>query len=201
MRGDPAAKRLGATSQLFGRNSQDFAIGPVVGLSTLRRIRCARLRRWRGVAKRANCGAGRCGCSNAKRMIDRGDRQHDVAVWFGVNPGRINDIATGVAATPSAVMNSRRRMRHPPGTMPVAGQHSTSPLPKARDRPQSVPRDPYLKRKLAHSPRHEAYHTGMTVQPSRPYHRRSCSIWLGYNGIVWYIDPFTTDLDAIVAVV
>ncbi|MEH2524001.1 MULTISPECIES: hypothetical protein [unclassified Bradyrhizobium] len=31
----------------------------------------------------------------AKGMIARGDRQHDIAAWFGVNPGRINDIATG----------------------------------------------------------------------------------------------------------
>jgi hypothetical protein len=54
---------------------------------------------------------------------------------------------------------------------------------------------------LAHSPRHEAYHLGMTVQPSRPYHRWSCSIWLSYDSIVGYINPFTADLDAIVPVV
>jgi hypothetical protein len=56
-------------------------------------------------------------------------------------------------------------------------------------------------RKSAHSPRHEAYHLGMSVPPNRPYHRWSCSIWLGYYGIVGYIDPFTTDLDTIVAIV
>ena len=31
----------------------------------------------------------------AKGMIERGDRQHDIAAWFGVNGGRIGDISTG----------------------------------------------------------------------------------------------------------
>lgn len=31
----------------------------------------------------------------AKAMLARGDRQHDVAAWFGVNGGRIAEIATG----------------------------------------------------------------------------------------------------------
>lgn len=31
----------------------------------------------------------------AKGMLDRGDRQHDVAAWFGVNAGRIAEIAAG----------------------------------------------------------------------------------------------------------
>lgn len=31
----------------------------------------------------------------AKGMILRGDRQHDVAAWFGVNGGRIGEIASG----------------------------------------------------------------------------------------------------------
>jgi hypothetical protein len=29
-----------------------------------------------------------------KGMLKRGDRQHDIAAWFGVNGGRIADIAT-----------------------------------------------------------------------------------------------------------
>lgn len=33
--------------------------------------------------------------SVAKGMLERGDRQHDIAAWFGVNGGRIADIATG----------------------------------------------------------------------------------------------------------
>lgn len=30
-----------------------------------------------------------------KGMLARGDRQHDIAAWFGVNAGRIAEIATG----------------------------------------------------------------------------------------------------------
>lgn len=30
-----------------------------------------------------------------KGMLDRGDRQHDIAAWFGVNGGRIGEIASG----------------------------------------------------------------------------------------------------------
>lgn len=30
-----------------------------------------------------------------KGMLIRGDRQHDVAAWFGVNGGRVAEIATG----------------------------------------------------------------------------------------------------------
>lgn len=33
--------------------------------------------------------------SIAKAMLARGDRQHDIAAWFGVNGGRIAEIATG----------------------------------------------------------------------------------------------------------
>ncbi|NBC33119.1 MAG: hypothetical protein GVY13_10635 [Alphaproteobacteria bacterium] len=31
----------------------------------------------------------------AKGMLERGDRQHDVAAWFGINGGRIAELATG----------------------------------------------------------------------------------------------------------
>ena len=30
-----------------------------------------------------------------KGMLARGDRQHDIAAWFGVNGGRIAEVATG----------------------------------------------------------------------------------------------------------
>jgi hypothetical protein len=33
--------------------------------------------------------------ATAKGMLLRGDRQHDIAAWFGVNGGRIGDISTG----------------------------------------------------------------------------------------------------------
>lgn len=32
-----------------------------------------------------------------KGMLRRGDRQHDIAAWFGVNGGRIGEIASGTA--------------------------------------------------------------------------------------------------------
>lgn len=31
----------------------------------------------------------------AKGMLARGDRQHDIAAWFGVNGGRIAEVANG----------------------------------------------------------------------------------------------------------
>lgn len=42
----------------------------------------------------------------AKGMLARGDRQHDIAAWFGENGGRIAEISTGqrgahVAAAPA----------------------------------------------------------------------------------------------------
>jgi hypothetical protein len=30
-----------------------------------------------------------------KGMVARGDRQHDIAAWFGVNGGRIGEVASG----------------------------------------------------------------------------------------------------------
>lgn len=45
-----------------------------------------------------------CDAAVVKGMLQRGDRQHDIAAWFGVNGGRIAEISTGdkfgdVAAT------------------------------------------------------------------------------------------------------
>lgn len=34
-----------------------------------------------------------------KGMLARGDRQHDIAAWFGVNGGRIGEISTGAKFT------------------------------------------------------------------------------------------------------
>lgn len=31
----------------------------------------------------------------AKGMLARGDRQHDIAAWFGVNAGRVAELASG----------------------------------------------------------------------------------------------------------
>lgn len=35
--------------------------------------------------------------AQVKGMLSRGDRQHDIASWFGVNGGRIAEVATGRA--------------------------------------------------------------------------------------------------------
>jgi hypothetical protein len=53
-----------------------------------------------------------------KGMLLRGDRQHDVAAWFGVNGGRVAEIATGyrfgaVSAAPDDELP-------PPGPYPKA---------------------------------------------------------------------------------
>lgn len=49
--------------------------------------------------------------SIAKGMLGRGDRQHDIAAWFGVNAGRVADVATG--------------RKHK--TVPAAPEHSLPP--------------------------------------------------------------------------
>jgi len=33
--------------------------------------------------------------ATVKAMLARGDRQHDIAAWFGVNGGRVGEIASG----------------------------------------------------------------------------------------------------------
>lgn len=37
-----------------------------------------------------------------KAMLNRGDRQHDIAAYFGVNGGRIAEVSTGDGAWPNA---------------------------------------------------------------------------------------------------
>jgi hypothetical protein len=46
-------------------------------------------------------------------MLARGDRQHDIAAWFGVNGGRIADIANG--KTHVSVQPAEKRKLPPPG--------------------------------------------------------------------------------------
>ena len=48
----------------------------------------------------------------AKGMLNRGDRQHDIAAWFGVNGGRIGEISRG--ATFSHVKPQKKDLP-PPG--------------------------------------------------------------------------------------
>lgn len=51
--------------------------------------------------------------SIVKGMLARGDRQHDIAAWFGVNGGRIGDISTG-AKFPNVVAAPQEKLP-PPG--------------------------------------------------------------------------------------
>lgn len=52
-----------------------------------------------------------------KGMLKRGDRQHDIAAYFGVNAGRIADISTGLRFREAPA----RRQQHlpPPGPYSV----------------------------------------------------------------------------------
>jgi hypothetical protein len=51
-----------------------------------------------------------------KGMLERGDRQHDIAAWFGVNSGRVAEIATG--AKFRWVLAAPRQELPPPGPYP-----------------------------------------------------------------------------------
>ncbi|MFN3590852.1 MAG: hypothetical protein ACK4TG_01540 [Thermaurantiacus sp.] len=55
-----------------------------------------------------------------KAMLARGDRQHDIAAWFGVNGGRIGEIASG------------RKYRSVPATTD-ANLPPVGPYPTGRD--------------------------------------------------------------------
>jgi hypothetical protein len=55
-----------------------------------------------------------------KGMLLRGDRQHDIAAWFGVNGGRIAEIATGYRF--AEVVPAAGDRLPPPGPYPRARQ-------------------------------------------------------------------------------
>jgi hypothetical protein len=55
-----------------------------------------------------------------KGMLERGDRQHDIAAWFGVNGGRIGEIAAGRRFR--AVAPAARSELPPPGPYPSGRQ-------------------------------------------------------------------------------
>jgi hypothetical protein len=52
-------------------------------------------------------------------MVNRGDRKHDIAAWFGLNQGRIAEVEDGAHGTPPAATASK---------LPPSG----SPGPRAR---------------------------------------------------------------------
>jgi len=51
-----------------------------------------------------------------KGMLNRGDRQHDIAAWFGVNGGRIAEILNGTKF--SEVDSVPTQLLPPPGPYP-----------------------------------------------------------------------------------
>ncbi len=53
-----------------------------------------------------------------KGMLERGDRQHDIAAWFGVNGGRIAEISSG--AKFNKVHSAATDGLPPPGPYPGA---------------------------------------------------------------------------------
>lgn len=63
--------------------------------------------------------------SIVKGMLVRGDRQHDIAAWFGVNGGRIAEIATG--ARYPEVTAAKSETLPPPGPYP-AGRVATAAI-------------------------------------------------------------------------
>jgi hypothetical protein len=50
----------------------------------------------------------------AKGMLARGDRQHDIASFFGVNPARINEVVSGNNNYPNAQPTPKAELP-PPG--------------------------------------------------------------------------------------
>lgn len=53
-----------------------------------------------------------------KGMLARGDRQHDIAAWFGVNGGRIAEVANGYRF--SHILPAAVKDLPPPGPYPKA---------------------------------------------------------------------------------
>jgi hypothetical protein len=43
----------------------------------------------------------------ALAMVARGDRDHDIAAWFGVNPGRMTSLKEGKYGTPPLAHHSQ----------------------------------------------------------------------------------------------
>ena len=48
-------------------------------------------------------------------MINRGDRHHDIAAWFGLNQGRIKDAQDGKYGAPQATAGAPLPPKGPPG--------------------------------------------------------------------------------------
>lgn len=65
-------------------------------------------------AKASGISLGGSDAAIVKGMLARGDRQHDIAAYFGVNGGRIAEIATGKAFRKIAAATSESLPRPGP---------------------------------------------------------------------------------------
>lgn len=63
-------------------------------------------------------------------QVARGDREHDIAAWFGVNQGRIADVKAGEYGTIEAAPATDLPPKGPPG---VKGRRLRSSVRKALD--------------------------------------------------------------------
>ena len=63
--------------------------------------------------------------SKVLSMVERGDRRHDIAAWFGLNQGRIKEVEKGDHGTPPLA---------PENQLPPSG----SPGPKAQQLRRAV---------------------------------------------------------------
>lgn len=63
-------------------------------------------------------------------MVARGDRDHDIAAWFGVNQGRIAEVKDGSHGTVSAAPANALPPKGPPG---IKGRRLRAAIQKLLD--------------------------------------------------------------------
>jgi hypothetical protein len=66
-------------------------------------------------------------------MIARGDRDHDIAAYFGVNQGRIAEVKNGEFGSTSAVPAEQLPPKGPPGVKGRRSRYSLGEIAKALD--------------------------------------------------------------------
>lgn len=66
-------------------------------------------------ARKSGLRLGRSDIAIVLGMIDRNDRRHDIAAWFGVNQGRIADAEKGKYGKPTPASAHELPQTGPPG--------------------------------------------------------------------------------------
>jgi hypothetical protein len=64
-------------------------------------------------------------------QIARGDRDHDIAAWFGVNQGRIADVKNGEYGSIMTAASSELPPKGPPGVKGKRARYSLGEIEKA----------------------------------------------------------------------